>query len=157
MRSLDRDEGAIMTDFGWSYPAGCSGVPDDEPCGCDCCGKDVDNCTCPECPTCGATGDPKCYEEHSLKWVRFTKRTDDPKLAYLERRLDGMGVPHRRNGFSFHAPIMEVPEAFLERADAMLQERVDWWDGSSDDADNNPESTRILDDIEDDDPFWEEG
>jgi hypothetical protein len=52
---------------------------------------------------------------------------------------------------------MEVPEAFLERADAMLQERVDWWDGSSDDADNNPESTRILDDIEDDDPFWEEG
>jgi hypoxanthine-guanine phosphoribosyltransferase len=30
------------------------------------CGKDVDNCICPECPVCEAIGDPLCYEKHGL-------------------------------------------------------------------------------------------
>ena len=29
---------------------------------CEVCGKMVDDCICPECPTCGAQGDPKCYD-----------------------------------------------------------------------------------------------
>ena len=72
-------------------------------------------------------------------WVTFTRRTDDPKLAYLEGRLDDMGVPHRRNGHSFHAPIMEVPAEQHDAAYALLNEDVD--------------GVR-LDDIEDDDPMF---
>lgn len=49
--------------FGWSYPPGCSGPPDDGPCICEVCGGDVDRdeCVCPECPTCGEHGNPGCY------------------------------------------------------------------------------------------------
>lgn len=49
--------------FGWSYPPGCSGPPDEGPLICDVCGGDVDRdeCICPECPFCGACGDPGCY------------------------------------------------------------------------------------------------
>lgn len=32
----------------------------DQPVGCDVCGKDVDECGCPECPVCRVTGDPDC-------------------------------------------------------------------------------------------------
>jgi hypothetical protein len=48
--------------FGWSYPPGCSGPPeyDEEPC--EICGEHIDNCICPECPVCGAVGDPLCYK-----------------------------------------------------------------------------------------------
>lgn len=53
-------------------------------------------------------------------WARFTKRTDDPKLAWLERQLDKAEIPHRRNGRSFHAPILEVPEDRLDTAWALL-------------------------------------
>lgn len=43
--------------FGWSYPPGCSRVPGDEPDPpCSRCGEDIDNCTCPECPTCSTHG-----------------------------------------------------------------------------------------------------
>jgi hypothetical protein len=55
-----------MGKFGWSYPAGCNGTPADEPCGCDCCGREADDCRCPECPTCGVAGDPACYRDHGL-------------------------------------------------------------------------------------------
>lgn len=54
-----------MGKFGWSYPPGCSGTPDDEPCFCHVCCL-VDDCICPECPECGAQGDPKCYAEHGM-------------------------------------------------------------------------------------------
>jgi len=33
---------------------------------CQCCGRPVDDCICPECEQCGGVGDPKCYEEHGL-------------------------------------------------------------------------------------------
>lgn len=46
--------------FGWSYPAGCSGPPDGEM-ACEVCGHEAGSCICPECPKCGATGDPRCY------------------------------------------------------------------------------------------------
>ena len=51
-----------------------------------------------------------------MNWVMFTKRTDDPKLSWLERALERVGIPSRRNGSSFHAPILEVPEEKLDAA-----------------------------------------
>lgn len=69
-------------------------------------------------------------------WVVFTRRTDDPKLAWLERRLAEMGILSRRNGESFHAPILEVPEDQLDAARIFLN--------------------RKLDDIPDDDPRFNE-
>lgn len=49
-------------------------------------------------------------DEDAPEWVTFTKRTEDPKLAWLERQLDAAGIPHRREGESFHAPILQVPK-----------------------------------------------
>jgi hypothetical protein len=51
-----------------------------------------------------------------MKWTRLCKRTEDPKLAYVEKALAEAGIPSRRNGYSFHAPILEVPEADYEAA-----------------------------------------
>ncbi len=66
-------------------------------------------------------------------WALFTKRTDDPKLAWLERKLTEAGIKHRRNGSSFHAPILEVEESKLDDAWAILTP---------------------VDNIPDDDPRW---
>jgi hypothetical protein len=57
-------------------------------------------------------------------WVMFTKRTEDPKLAYLEAMLDRQAIPHRRNGESWHAPILEVPENRLDEAWALLSVKI---------------------------------
>lgn len=70
----------------------------------------------------------------NTEWVLFTKRTNDPKLSWLELRLDAAGIPHRRAGESAHAPITEVRECDLEKANAIL------WP---------------IDDIEDDNPIFE--
>jgi len=77
----------------------------------------------------------------AFNFAQFTKRTEDPKLAFLERRLDEMGIAHRRNGSSSHAPILEVDATKLEEAEAMLQEPVEGRNSS-------------LDNIEDDDPMF---
>lgn len=58
-----------------------------------------------------------------MKYVMFTKRTEDPKLAYIEHRLTEAGIPHRRNGHSFHAPILEVSKDREDDAWAILRER----------------------------------
>lgn len=49
-------------------------------------------------------------------WLMFTKRTNDPKLTWLQLRLLEMGIETRRNGESFHAPILEVRRRDLARA-----------------------------------------
>lgn len=90
-----------------------------------------DECDCPKCQG-------LCECDNST-WAMFTKRTDDPKLAWLERALDGLGIPHRRNGESFHAPILEVPEFDLDKAYAILGVRVGRY---------------TIDDIRDDHPRW---
>lgn len=36
------------------------------------------------------------------------KRTNDPKLSWLEHELLNKGIKSRRNGKSFYAPILEV-------------------------------------------------
>lgn len=59
-----------MANFGWSYPPGAANDPNapynQEDGACDICGNPVDSCLCPECPVCGAYGDPICYEDHGL-------------------------------------------------------------------------------------------
>lgn len=66
-------------------------------------------------------------------YTTLTRRTNDPKLAWLQMQLDKAGVPNRRNKESFHAPILEIDEAHEDAA----------WDIL------NP-----VDDIDDDDPRW---
>lgn len=51
-----------------------------------------------------------------MKYVTLCKRTNYPKLAYIQDLLNGSGIPHRCNGWSFHAPILEVPEQFESAA-----------------------------------------
>lgn len=47
--------------FGWSYPPGCSGPPEEDTI-CQVCGRDAEvpaedgGCGCPECPTCHSCG-----------------------------------------------------------------------------------------------------
>lgn len=77
----------------------------------------------------------KLFSEVS-NWVVLCKRTNDPKLAWLEYRLEGAGIRCRRNGESFHAPILEVDRSQEEEAWAILD---------------------LVDEIPDDDPAWAEG
>ena len=58
--------------FGWSYPPGCSGPPDDD-WDCEVCGEPTDNCICPECPVCEDIGNPDCYVNHGLKRTEVQK------------------------------------------------------------------------------------
>lgn len=57
-----------------------------------------------------------------IEFELFTKRTDDPKLAWLESQLDWLGIAHRRNGESWHAPILEVDKSKLDVANAVVLE-----------------------------------
>lgn len=70
-----------------------------------------------------------------IDWVQFTKRTNEPKLLWVERQLKGRGIRSRRNGTSFHAPILEVVRHLENEAWAFLTP---------------------VDDVPDDDPRWEE-
>lgn len=49
-------------------------------------------------------------------WTDLTRRTNDPKLAFIERLLDEAQIDHRRNGESFHAPILQVRDQFMTAA-----------------------------------------
>ena len=80
---------------------------------------------------------PGSLQEGPEMWTRLTKRTNDPKLAWLEKELLQRGIPSRRNGSSFHAPILEVPEDKHDLAWAFLGE-------------NLPDG-RLIDDVDDDD------
>lgn len=75
-------------------------------------------------------------------WQTFCRRTEDPKLAWIERHLTAMGIPHRRHGESVHAPILEVPRAYLEQAYAFLAMPFDG------------EDDKTVDDMDDDDPTF---
>lgn len=68
--------------FGWSYPPGCTGTPYDDVFGeCEVCGKDVDDCICPECPRCETVGDPRCYQNHGMirTLAQITSRNEADK------------------------------------------------------------------------------
>jgi hypothetical protein len=81
-------------------------------------------------------------------WVLFTKRTNDPKLSWIEESLAGMGIPSRRNGDSFHAPILEIREQDEERAWEWLSSP---FDGEIDPATGKEQT---IDDVPDDDPVF---
>jgi hypothetical protein len=141
-----------MTDFGWSYPPGCNSVPGDEPDPpCEVCGKFPDHrtdpCKCPECPGCGEFGNPECYGKpghlSDMGWTQITKRTNDPKLTHFEKLLADNGIPSRRHGESFHAPILQVTKDKHEKAYGLLSSDV-FGDGSN------------YDEIPDDDPVFVE-
>lgn len=69
------------------------------------------------------------------KWVVFTRRTNEPKLRWIQRQLFGRGIVWRHNGDSAHAPIIEVLKSDLEKAWEFLDP---------------------VDNIADDDPRWEQ-
>ena len=60
-----------------------------------------------------------------MKWVTFTRRTDGPKLRWLRCQLNRAGIRNRLNGWTFHAPILQVPEEDLERAWEFLPPMID--------------------------------
>ena len=66
--------------------------------------------------------DDFCWEftPDESDWETLCRRTEDPKLRFIELVLDRMGIPHRRNGSSFHAPILEVRSGDLDAADSTL-------------------------------------
>lgn len=76
------------------------------------------------------------------EWVCLCKRTDDPKLAWIERTLAQRGIPSRRNGFSFHAPILEVPVTHEEEAWNLMLSPA--------------RGSLRVDDLDDDDPMFTE-
>lgn len=59
------------------------------------------------------------------RYVAFTRRTEDPKLSWLQRRLDESGIESRINGSSFHAPILEVDEGRIDDAWRILTPEID--------------------------------
>lgn len=81
-----------MVSFGWSYPAGCEGVPGDEDDDlCQVCCRQVDTCICPECLVCGAKGDPECYFDCGNGHGLFLSK--EQRLAILEHeQAEGLRV-----------------------------------------------------------------
>jgi hypothetical protein len=73
-------------------------------------------------------------EEKPVIWVQFTKRTEDPKLSAIERMLTIAGIRHKREGESWHAPILMVEADKLGDASMLLHP---------------------IDEIPDDDERWE--
>ena len=153
-----------MGTFGWSYPAGAANDPFAPY------NEDYDDTICVYCGASlpdditefseldeSAADEGFCSDEHrqafdkhgeclpnyGKPWVQYTKRTNEPKLAWMEAELKRRNIPSRRHGESWHAPILQVPEEHLEVAWAMLNEDV-FGDGQR------------LDDIEDDDPVFSE-
>lgn len=69
-----------------------------------------------------------------MNFITFTRRTNEPKLHWLELQLDQVGIKSRRNGESFHAPILEVDGERLDDALEILYP---------------------VDEIDDNDPRWD--
>jgi hypothetical protein len=63
-----------------------------------------------------------CFDEleterpQDIKMVQFTKRTNNPQLAWLQYQLDSAGIINALSGESFHAPILTVDESRLNDA-----------------------------------------
>lgn len=64
---------------------------------CECCGNHSDNCICPECTSCGAQGDFRCYQVNSEYGRSCTVPKHDPgfpapytePLSYSKEQLIG--------------------------------------------------------------------
>ena len=75
-----------------------------------------------------------------MTWEQLCRRTNDPKLSFIEARLDAMGIAHKREGESRDAPILRVDARRFEEAWALLSEDV--------------AGMGELDEIPDDDPIF---
>ena len=75
----------------------------------------------------------KNYYDDKIEWEQLCKRTNDPKLAWLEDELSYHGIANRKNGESWHAPILEVDKSKIDKAWEILDP---------------------IDDIPDDDERW---
>lgn len=84
--------------FGWDLPPGVTHRMIEEQCEegpCAVCCRSVDLCICPECPTCEAQGDPKCYsdpvhgkENHGLKLNKEQAISrQKARVAFTKERL----------------------------------------------------------------------
>ena len=60
----------------------------------------------------------------TIVWVTLCRRTEDPKLRFIERMLTARGIPNQRAGHSFHAPILQVPVEHESAAWDMLGEKL---------------------------------
>lgn len=64
---------------------------------CQCCGKPVDDCICPECEICHSHGDPDCYRPHTtynkVRKCTFNSNVHTqrvlPPLTYNKHQLLG--------------------------------------------------------------------
>ena len=76
-----------MSKFGWSYPAGCNGPPDDDypEMPCVLCGKVIDNCTCPPCTCCGDQG---CMTHMGYDELSEMLHLREYQVAELKREID---------------------------------------------------------------------
>jgi hypothetical protein len=74
--------------------------------------------------------------------VVFTKRTNFPKLGYIIHLLNEEGIPSALYGESFHAPILRVAKGQEDAAWRILMA-------------NFPQAAKALDDVEDDDPYFQ--
>lgn len=78
----------------------------------------------------------------AVEWVTITRRTNDPKLKWLEGQIRKLRIPTRRCGESFHAPIMQVPSTFVAEAEAIVfkhDDEPDTWAGGPKTSDNPPQ------------------
>lgn len=77
---------------GFNLPPGCSTrmIEDqfaDRPC--EICHRFPDQCICPECPTCGVQGDPKCLLEHGIAAAQAERiKALEEGLEAIERNAD---------------------------------------------------------------------
>jgi hypothetical protein len=73
---------------GWNLPPGCTDADIERAYGgegpCAVCGQALEACVCPECGTCGAQGDPKCYADHGL---RLSKAQEIARSQVREAQL----------------------------------------------------------------------
>lgn len=75
--------------FGWSYPPGCDGPPDDYEHPCDCCGLECGQCICPECPECGDVGNTDCYRDGFLSYTPEQLKGQAELKARIEPDREG--------------------------------------------------------------------
>jgi hypothetical protein len=94
--------------FGWSLPPRCSTLPGEEPdLPCVVCGKEIDDCICPECQECGGIGDPQCYIDHGL--VKTQEQIDS--LAAAEAQWEANAAAEAAFWDNYEKQVCEWAEA----------------------------------------------
>ncbi len=83
-----------------------------------------------------------------IEWRRLTKRTNHPKLAWLEKQLGKAGIANRRNGRTIQAPVLEVDTTKFNEACVILDSVDDIADDDSiftEDLQPSPEVEKMAD------------